>query len=203
MKNQQRGPGRFGLFPEEFDHIWRIMLEAFPPEERRNRQGMEAILDDPLFRLLYRRDAQGCPAAFLTYWELDGMRYVEHFAVSSSLRGHGMGSLLLKEFMGQDTTPVILEVEPPETQTARRRIDFYKRLGFCLNDYPYLQPPLQPGMPSIPLQLMSAPGPLSPTEFQTAREELYTKVYRRRPTMSNRLNGAGEESRPEKSDGNH
>ena len=181
MTDSFHGCTRFGLTPNEMDIIWNIMVDSFPPEERRNQDGMDKAMQDPLFHLLYRRDDKGQPAAFLTYWNLDNFRFVEHFAVSSSLRGQGIGAAILQEFLKQDPAPVILEVEPPQNEWSRRRIGFYQRLGFLLNNYPYFQPSLQPGMPSIPLQIMSAPAALSPTSFEQVREELYSKVYRRRP----------------------
>ena len=51
---------------------------------------------------------------------------------------------------------VLLEVEMPETDFARRRIGFYERNGFRVRDeFKYIQPPYSPGQPSLELLLMT------------------------------------------------
>ena len=58
--------------------------------------------------------------------------------------------------------PLILEVElPGANDMASRRIGFYERCGFTAHhDVDYIQPAYAPGLPSIPLLLMStAPIP--------------------------------------------
>ena len=177
MQSKQSPAARFGLRGREYDRIWEIMQEAFPPAERRSRTGMDRVMADPAFTLSVYRDETGEPAAFLTSWQLEGFRFVEHFAVSASLRGRGMGGRMLRAFLESGAGPVVLEVEPPENETARRRIGFYQRLGFHLVDYPYIQPPLQPHTPAVPLRIMSWPAPLSRETFAAVRKSLYNKVY--------------------------
>ena len=183
MQDRKTIAGRFGLSEKEYDHIWEIMLEAFPPAERRSRPGMDKIMADPSFTLTPLRDHAGKPAAFLTSWRLADFCYVEHFAVSAGLRGQGVSGQMLRDFLKKAVGPVVLEAEPPENETARRRIGFYQRFGFHLNGYPYLQPPLQPDIPSVPLRIMSWPAPLSPAEFESVRQALYCKVYDRRTQL--------------------
>lgn len=178
MQHQQSPAARFGLNGREYDRIWEIMLEAFPPAERRDRAGMDRAAADPAFSLFVFRDEAGEPAAFLTSWQLEGFRFVEHFAVSACLRGRGVGGRMLRSFLEKEDGPVVLEAEPPDTENARRRIGFYQRLGFHLNDFPYIQPPLQPGAPAVPLRVMSWPAPLSREDFDAVRTTLYSKVYR-------------------------
>ena len=184
MLQNRNGPERFGLTEEEYGLLWDLMLEAFPPTERRDRAGMDRVLRDPSFSLLVKRDEAGAPAAFLTYWSLDGFRYVEHFAVSASLRGQGMGGRMLRELMETGGLPMVLEVEPPENETARRRVGFYERLGFHFNGYAYEQPPLQAGQPAVPLYIMSWPEALIQPAFEKARDELYRRVYHKYPPQA-------------------
>ncbi len=73
--------------------------------------------------------------------------------------------------------PMILEVEPPFTQEAQRRINFYERLGFHLNDFEYWQPPYEEEKPWVRLQLMSSLRPLTSSEFKSVRNQLYASVY--------------------------
>ncbi|MMZ64037.1 hypothetical protein D1872_263320 [compost metagenome] len=73
--------------------------------------------------------------------------------------------------------PIILEVEPPEEEMARRRIGFYERLGFCLNAFDYVQPPLRQNAEELKLLIMSYPSPLTLQQFKDYRPILYREVY--------------------------
>ena len=71
-----------------------------------------------------------------------------------------------------------LEVEPPTEEMAKRRIEFYKRIGFVLNEYPYMQPSLGEGKNPIPLMIMSYKEPLTKESFENIRKVLYREVYK-------------------------
>ena len=78
-------------------------------------------------------------------------------------------------------------MEPPETEPAVRRIGFYRRCGFFLNEYPYLQPPLAPGRSTLPLLVMTTGGPVSRPQFEQIRDVLYARVYRISPQQAAQL----------------
>ena len=80
-------------------------------------------------------------------------------------------------WMKEEDTPMVLEVELPETEMAQRRIGFYQRLGFILNEFPYWQPSMQEGQPSIPLKIMSWPKALSQEQFTPWQQQIYQDVY--------------------------
>ena len=86
------------------------------------------------------------------------MLYVEHFATNPELRGQGIGSDALNMLMELADKPVVLEVEPEDSNPlASRRIGFYRRHGFMLHsDYKYIQPPYTPESQSIEMKLMSS-----------------------------------------------
>ena len=65
--------------------------------------------------------------------------------------------------------------EHPEDELKARRIAFYKRLGFCQNDYPYIQPSYRKGGKGVPLILMSYPKKLDNCE--NTASVLYKKIY--------------------------
>jgi len=162
----------------EFDQIFAIMEASFPAIERRTYAGQKELLTDPHYRLITETDDKGSIIAFLAVWEFPMFRFVEHIAVDPSVRGGGLGGKLMNAYIRESSKPVILEVEPPETELAERRIGFYERLGFRLNPFDYLQPPLQTGLPELPLQMMSYPELLKDEEFSLFREMLYTRVYK-------------------------
>lgn len=160
-----------------FDRVYAIMKASFPNIERRTYDGQKALLRDPHYRVLTETDDGGSILAFLAAWEFPAFRFVEHIAVDPGTRGGGVGGRLMTAFLAQSPKPVVLEVEPPATGLQRRRVGFYERLGFLLNDYAYSQPPLQEGQPDLPLKLMSYPRLLTEAEFETCRETLYMRVY--------------------------
>lgn len=160
----------------DFDEFWRILCDAFPESEHRNREGQRVLLDHPLYKLNFIRENNRI-LGFWSVWRLDPFQYIEHLALDSSCRGKGYGTRLLEQVFRQAAGPLILEVERPDTEEARRRIVFYERLGLHLNRYDYFQPPLQPGYEPVPMYLMSWPEPLGQTEFNAVRKELYAVVY--------------------------
>ena len=163
--------------PDAFDQVFALMDAAFPDSEMRTYTGQQALFGIPFYRLYVHREAQERIAAFLAAWEFENFRFVEHIAVDESLRGGGIGAAMLCDFAAQDSRPIVLEVEPPETDIAQRRIGFYKRLGFALNLYSYEQPPLRNGQSALPLLVMSYPHALSKAEFEQYKDVLYREVY--------------------------
>lgn len=167
-----------GLITKEtFDQMYHVMKEAFPLIEYRTYEGQKKLLDNPHYRLLTQKNEQGEVIAFLAGWEFKDFRFVEHIAVSPSIRGGGRGKQLMEQFMRESPLPVILEVEPPEDELTERRVGFYERLGFKLGNYKYVQPPLRIGQPDLPLCIMSYPELLTKSEFISARKQLYREVY--------------------------
>ena len=71
---------------------------------------------------------------------------------------------------------VCLEVEPPENEISKRRIDFYKRNGLYLNTFPYLQPPISNGKNPVPLMIMSSKK-IDKEKFSFIKDKLYREVY--------------------------
>ncbi|MNC01984.1 hypothetical protein D3C75_493490 [compost metagenome] len=164
--------------PAAFDEIYTIMEASFPVSEIRTRSGQKALLDNPNYRIYTEQDAAGRIIAFLAAWEFPLLRFVEHIAVNPATRGGGIGCKLMNSYLARSDKPVLLEVEPPAGELEQRRIGFYERLGFHLNPYDYVQPPLRTGQPDLPLRIMTYPQPIRKSEFQLYREILYTEVYK-------------------------
>ncbi|MFC3746967.1 GNAT family N-acetyltransferase [Paenibacillus sp. GCM10012306] len=165
------------MLKERFDQVFEIMKQSFPETEYREYLEQKKLLSDPRYRLITEENEQNEVIGFLAGWEFETFRYVENVAVSPNIRGGGIGKRLMERFMKQSDMPIILEVELPDDELKRRRIGFYKRLGFCLLDYPYVQPPLRVKQPSLPLQIMSYPVGLTLTQFEMVRKLLYKDVY--------------------------
>ncbi len=161
---------------KNFEEAWKIYEEAFPEDERRSLPQQMELLDNPLYHFLPLR--YDCAlAGFIAWWDLDGFVFIDHFAIDAKLRGKGLGGKFLVDFLAQQSLEAVLEVEKPSSMEAKKRIAFYERLGFHLNEYDYLQPPFSKDKKSVPLLLMSHPSRLDKKSFEKTKSELYKKVY--------------------------
>lgn len=162
---------------DNFDEFYEILEEAFPPEERRGFDNQYKLLDDEMYNILglYYDNSL---VAFITYWDMTDFIYVEHFAVKNSFRNKKIGSKMLEYFLKSFNEKVILEVEVPEDEITRKRVNFYKRHNFQLNEFYYLQPPYEEGKDSLELKIMSYPKLLTDKEFNNFKEKVYRKVYK-------------------------
>lgn len=161
-----------------------IYLDAFAPEERRPWDAIvtPAVPGQPRLRAIYAGDT---PAGMVTTWDLGGVTYVEHLCINPAARGNGLGAAVIAALIDDARTglpdgaahpaPLLLEVEPAgSTPMATRRIDFYRRCGLDVIDTTYIQPPYAPGLPSVPLWIMSTDTALDPAPLHTL---LHTRVY--------------------------
>lgn len=150
---------------------------AFPEDERREWSSLLSLCDAcPAFelRVIYDGDRE---VGFITVWRWDDWRYVEHFAVDASCRGRGTGADVLRALLAEDHRPVILEVEIPVDEISRRRVEFYRRLGFVLHDnVSYMQPSYGEGRKPLPMYLMTYGVPQD-RGLSAVVDILYREVY--------------------------
>ena len=101
---------------------------------------------------------------------------MEHFCILPALRNRRYGQRALSMLCAQGKT-VILEIDPPEDETARRRQGFYQRCGFTVNPFPHVHPPYHVSVPpGHPLVVMSCPDALSPEQYRAFRTYLKSTV---------------------------
>ena len=160
----------------EFLQVWEIMQDSFPPDERRPFDKQKALLTNPVYNI-YVLCAEEVVLGFIALWKLENLAFLEHFAVAKEHRCKGLGSKLLNAVVSELDTPACLEVEPPCDDITKRRVEFYKRNGFFLNEYPYIQPPLSEDQQAVPLMIMSSDSTLTKYEFDKTRDILYKEVY--------------------------
>ena len=113
----------------------------------------------------------------MAIWDLYEVAFIEHFAVRRDRRGENIGSDMLAKMRNRLSKRLCLEVEPPNCDIARRRIEFYKRNGMFLNGYEYIQPSMAVGREAISLMIMTGDGEISQEQFEQVRKLLYTCVY--------------------------
>ncbi|MFI3319294.1 MAG: GNAT family N-acetyltransferase [Rikenellaceae bacterium] len=164
-------------FDPLFERCWSLYVEAFPEEERRDME----YQCETMQRAEYCVDAVMDGNRFigiLMWWEFGGLRYIEHFATLSTLRGGGYGAQILTAFLKEATTPIILEVEHPDRELNRRRITFYERLGFVLNLHDFAHPLYaQPSDEMISLMIMTYPHGITQEELQRFTTTLFRTVH--------------------------
>lgn len=160
----------------DFDAVYDILVQSFPSDERRPYDEQKALLQNQHYTLYVERDDFNMKA-FVAVWEFERFVYIEHFAVAPRFRSSGLGSDILSQLHTMSDKKICLEAEPPDTEISARRINFYERNGFYLNDYPYVQPPISKGKSPVPLMLMTSCGQSSESELNEIKTTLYTNVY--------------------------
>lgn len=153
-----------------------IYIDSFHPDERREWDEMPTLLSHPQFRLnqvIYEQKLIG----FITTWNLLNFTFIEHFAIDESVQGKGLGTQIIKQVMEENSTMLVLEVEEPTDELTRRRISFYKRLGFSVCEGTYYQPPYSPDKCKVKMLLMSDVEKITPLEFDQIKTQLYQEVY--------------------------
>ncbi|MBQ3390603.1 MAG: GNAT family N-acetyltransferase [Firmicutes bacterium] len=160
------------LFPE----IYPVMEESFPENERRGYEEQKALVRNPDYVMLGLREEEGF-TGFIAGWDLGDFVYGEHLAVTASRRNGGLGDRMLKAFLERFGKPFFIEVEPPEDELTRRRIGFYERNGFVLNDYDYVQPSLGEGKDPVPLRIMTWPRGMEKEELAEMEQRIRRKLF--------------------------
>ncbi len=164
------------LQKNDFEQIFNIMEDSFPTDEYRPKQAQKKLFDNVIYKV-YGVKENDTVIAFITVYELGEVAFAEHFAVNKNYRNKGLGKEILTYVLKKYPCPVCLEVELPETDIALRRIEFYKRNGFFLNPFDYIQPALGEGRKPVPLLIMSTQKPLTEQEFEKTKAKIYAEVY--------------------------
>lgn len=151
-----------------------LYLLAFPEQERRILPAQRQLLQDGALRLAEVNN--GRFAGFIFYWRLSDFVFIEHFAIAEVQRGAGIGTAVMQLLFEQHAR-LVLEVEPPYSTDAVRRIRFYESLGFAAWEHSYLQPSYVPGGQPVPMLLMGKGMPREEHTFHIVTSEIYREVY--------------------------
>lgn len=162
---------------ELYNYMERLLIASFPEEEYRELSDMKIYTDTkPEFynNIIFSDNKQ---VGFVTYWDLGDFYYVEHFAIDPEQRNGGYGRKLLNHLFETLDRPIALEVEYPNEEISKRRINFYKREGFELWEDEYYQPPYRPGFSDLPMYIMVY-GNLERTKnFENIKSQIHRNVY--------------------------
>ena len=148
-----------------FHKAWELYEDAFPLEERRLLDAQSCVMKKPNYHFDITIDKKQL-IGFLLWWEFETYKYIDHFAIATQQRNKGFGKLILENFKDNKDKPILLEVELPNSTINQRRIKFYERIGFKLNQHYYEIPPLKESQSTLQLLLMSYPAKLSKNDVE-------------------------------------
>lgn len=162
---------------EILQQAWDVYMNSFPDYERRSIEAHIKALGDCLF---YANEiyVDSKIIGVLFYWKLSNYIFIEHFAIDESLRGKNYGSLVLQKLIADNKDSlIILEIEPPIDDISNKRLRFYEKLGFKMNDYYYEHPSFRAINPHVhELKLMSYPRCITRDELTVFRENMKNRV---------------------------
>ncbi len=161
-----------------FQEAWKLHEAAFPFEERRSLDNQIEVLQHESyhFDILIDNDQF---IGFILWWDFETHRYIDHFATAVEQRNKGIGKLMLNQFIDSDNKPIILEVELPTSNINKRRISFYERVGFKLNDHHYEIPPTKEDELPLQLLVMSYPNTISKEEVNLFVEKYHPIIFKK------------------------
>ena len=160
----------------DYEKAMALYRSSFSYHELREEASQERIMSHPQYHFDCVYDGT-CWAGLILYWETESFIYVEHFCVDPSMRGHGLGTLILAE-LAKTNKPIILEIDPLTDDVAIRRKGFYERCGYVANGFAHIHPPYQAANHGHTLIVMSHPRALSQAEFDTFTVDLREKVMK-------------------------
>ncbi|MBR5314736.1 MAG: GNAT family N-acetyltransferase [Clostridia bacterium] len=172
------------LNKNDFDELFSLMTRSFPSAEYRKKEKQYALLDDSNYEVVVYKDEE-IIKAFIAAWNLGSFVFAEHLAVLPEVRNGGIGSNFLKEYLSKLSLPLVLEVENIEDEISKRRINFYKRIGFELSDICYNQPNFDNTDVIIPLRIMYY-DKNKKLDLSTVESTIFQKIYKRSENGENK-----------------
>ena len=160
-----------------FHDAWKIYENSFPLEERRLLDAQTRVMEKANYHFDIMTDQEQL-IGFLLWWDLETHRYIDHFATSIQQRNKGFGKLILENFRDINDKPILLEVELPTSIINQRRINFYIRIGFKLNQHYYELPLLKEGQVPLQLLLMSYPDYLSKKDVEQFVKRCHPIIFK-------------------------
>ena len=108
-----------------YSYMEKLMTQSFPSEEYRELEELRKYTDTKTHfynNIIFHNNT---PVGLITYWDFGHFYYIEHFAIDPTQRNGGYGKSVLNHLCQLLKHPIVLEVEIPEEEMAKRRINFY------------------------------------------------------------------------------
>lgn len=159
------------------DKVEKTYNDSFPEGERRAFSLLRDLLRDETRFYVYALLRDDIYVGFITAWIFDDFMYVEHFAIDESARNGGIGANAMKQFLSFCDRPVVLEVEMPVDGMSCRRVGFYERLGYVLDNHIYYQPPYRKDETWLEMRLMTHGEIDLDQSFEKVKHHIHKNVY--------------------------
>lgn len=160
-----------------FNSAWKLYEDAFPLEERRSLDAQINVMKKTNYHFeIMVVDNQ--LIGFLLWWDFEKYRYIDHFATLKEQRDKGLGRRILEDFLDINDNPILLEVELPNSTINQRRIKFYERIGFNLNQHYYEVPSSEEDHSPLELLLMSYPEHLTKNDVEQFIESCHPIIFK-------------------------
>lgn len=153
-----------------FYKAWELYETSFPKIERRNINEQKQIQNDSRYKTYAYLDEDNF-VGIVFYWDFDKFRFIEHFAINPSFRGKSYGSKILESLLNT-SNDVVLEIELISDEISKKRLRFYEKFDFKVNDFKHYQVPFREEQESLELLFLSHGRILSKDEY----EELYSQM---------------------------
>ncbi|HBO22716.1 MAG TPA: GNAT family N-acetyltransferase [Providencia sp.] len=158
----------------KINDVNKLYDSAFPRYEQRSYQGRVSILGHDDYHLYYFTDNE-IFVGFIGSWKINDYFYVEHLAISPTLRGQGYGQVVLKQFC-TEVNNVILEIDPVIDEVSQKRLSFYQHCGFKQNSYQHTHPSYYPENEPHKLEVLTFPTEIDRESYHLFSEKLKTVV---------------------------
>lgn len=159
-----------------FNDAMKIYQTSFPIFEQRTMKNQIEVLENKEYYSTIICE-NNILIGLLFYWKYGKYTYIEHLAISPSLRGKNYGSKILKIFC-EDNKNTILEIDNPIDEISIKRLKFYSKIGFKLQNFQHIHPPYRKGYEGHNLKIMSFNRDLSKEEYDAFNVFLKTKVMK-------------------------
>lgn len=134
-------------------------------EQRTSEQHKKALASSNYIVQCYERE--GAFLGFVVYWIFADYIYIEHLAIHPEQRGKSFGSLILKQFIAQHKLRVLLEIDPLNDCKSIKRYEFYKKVGFIMNEHIHTHPAYREGYEDHELLVLTTQEKI--TEYEYSR----------------------------------
>ena len=158
---------------DEFKSIYEKMTTSFASDEIRTLEDAYKILDVKEYKV-FHLTLNNNNIGFITIWNLDTCTFVEHFVIYEEYRNKGYGGISIY-LINKEFNNGVLEAELGTTDLSKRRLGFYSRHGFKINDIDYVQPAYHNDKQPVDMHLLSYPDKLA--NINKVIKEIYKVVY--------------------------
>lgn len=153
-----------------FKQAWNIYLESFPSIERRTIDEQKKLINKDNYKMLCYIE-NDIVLSIVFYWKISTYTFLEHFAVNSKIRGKSYGSKILERFI-EDNENIVLEIEEINDEISKKRLKFYEKFNFVLNEHEHYQIPFRNGEEELKLLLMTYKRSLYEDEYKDFYKQL-------------------------------